>query len=100
MKEGSVFVQHEVFVQFVLPDYTASALEINESKVVQAIILVLDESQATLVPAECPRVRIRMSIVYAGNSGHENLVVRGEDTLDLVLLIGIHRRAGGHGGRQ
>ena len=96
MKEGPVLVEDETFVELMFPEHAASALEVNESEVVQAVVLVLDERETTLFSGERPAIWVWVGVVDAGDSGHEDLVVGGEDTFNLILLIGVHRRLEGH----
>ena len=83
MKKGSILIQDKIRIQFMLPYPTPRPLEIDESKIIQTVVLILYEGETALVSGESPSVGVWVGVVDACDGGHEDFVVGVEDGFDL-----------------
>lgn len=90
MEEGPILIQGEIRIQFMLPYHTSRPLKIDESKIIQAIVLILYEGKTALVSRESPGIGIRVGVVDTCDGGHEDFVVRVENRFYLCFFIRRH----------
>lgn len=93
MEEGTVLVVLEALVEFVLPDNTARALEIDHLEVKGGLDEVTNEDDGTLDTCVAPLRGSWMGGVDATDGGRDDLVAgRRDGGFDLGL---VRRRDGG-----